>query len=124
MVEMVLVREERVAAFAYAVEDDSHHVKQRDQQCRERYDHIPGCIIPGVGREAQAEHQEAENIAQCQAACIPHKKLMALEFIPEDIVEPERDDDPQSSECQQGVDVVVPEEQHHAEYSQRYAAQA
>ena len=112
VVDMVLVRQERIAAFADAVDDHAHDVEQRDYQRGKGDDSIPGCILSLIYRERQAQYEETQYVAQGQTACVSHEKLVPLTGVPENIVEPERDDYPEGRQSQKGMDILVPHQQH------------
>ena len=90
--EVVLVRQERVLFIAEAMQDDTDDVEHRDNQGRKGDYHLRVSEV-GVCRvfDAQMDSQHTEDIAQRQAACITHKKLVGALGVTEDIVEPERD---------------------------------
>ena len=112
VVDMVLVRQERIAAFADAVDDHAHDVEQRDYQRGKGDDCVPGCILSLIYRERQAQDEKAKYIAQGQTACVSHEKLVPLTGVPENIVEPERDDYPEGRQSQKRMDILVPHQQH------------
>ena len=124
MVDMVLVRQERIAAFADAVDDHAHDIKQRDYQRGKGDDSVPGCILSLIYRKRQAQYEETQYVAQGQTACVSHEKLVPPEGIPEYIVEPERYDDPEGRKAQERMHILMTHQEHHAQHGQRYAAQA
>ena len=95
VVDMVLVWKERVAAFPDAVDHHTHDIEQRYYKGRERYDHAAGSVRLRCGGEAQPQHYETQDIPEGQAACVSHEELVSAESIAEDVVEPERNDDPE-----------------------------
>ena len=67
MVDMVLVRQERVASVAYSGCKDAHHVKQWNGKCAQCHDaYVMEVNIPyGIGLP-EMQDEERERVAQCQ----------------------------------------------------------
>ena len=125
VVDVVLVRQEGVPAVAHAVQDDAYHVQRRDQQHAEGHQHGRAA---GLGQRVARVHavahgEQAEQVAQHQAARVAHEDFPAAGGVAEDVVGEEGDEHADADESHQGVDPpVVPDEQA-AEHGQRHHAQ-
>ena len=90
------------------VQDYTDHVQQRYQN-RGEGDHQIGIrtIRERAVRHAQVDDQEADHVAQRQAASVAHEKLMATVRVAEDVVTPEGHQDSKRADRQQGVKCIA-----------------
>ena len=111
MVDMILVRQERVLPVAYPMQVDPDHVAARNQQGREGQHHrmYISSIIVRVAH-GQLETKEAEHHADGQAACITHEDLLPVLGVPKNIVIEERNKHSQCGERQHGIDILMEHE--------------
>ena len=123
VVEMILVREERASSLPYPVEGDPHHIKHRYEQRAECDDHISCPPRFEIGLLAQVNHQIAQDVAEGEAAGIPHEEFVPLALVTEYVVEPEYDHNAESDKGESGVDVFPVQDEHPREYAQCDAAQ-
>lgn len=104
VVDMVLVRQERVLLVSQPVAHHSHHVEQRHQHGGKRQHHV--IVAHGTGmhiHRTQVNHQEADDISQRQRSRITHEELPAPHLVSKHIIIPERDDHTQSRDTEQGI---------------------
>ena len=121
---MILVRKERVLLVPEAVHHYAHHIEQGDDQRGESQHHVgvPGYLRLRVGT-AQVDNQQADDVAQNQAARVAHEQLVAALGVAEHVVEPERDYYPESGESQQGIQLVALYRADDPQYEKGNAAQ-
>lgn len=107
------------------VQDYTDNVQQRYQH-RGEGDHQIGIrpIRERAVRHAQVDDQEADHVAQRQAASVAHEKLMTTVCVAEDVVTPEGHQDSKRADRQQGVNVLPLDEKDHAQDRQGDAAKA
>lgn len=106
VMDMVLVRQERVLLVSQSVAHHSHHVEQRHQHGGKRQHHV--IVAHGTGmhiHRTQVNHQETDDISQRQRSRIAHKELPAPQGISKHVVEPERDNHTQCRDTEQGIGV-------------------
>ena len=104
VVDMVLVRQERVLLVSQPVAHHSHHVEQRHQHGGKRQHHV--IVAHGTGmhiHRTQVNHQETDDISQRQRSRITHEELPAPHLVSKHIVIPEWDDYTQCRDTQQGI---------------------
>lgn len=106
VVDMILVRQERVLLASQSVAHHSHHVEQRHQHGGKRQHHVIVAHSTGMHiHRTQVNHQEADDISQRQRTRITHEELPAPHLVSKHIIIPERDDHTQSRDTQQGIGV-------------------
>ena len=106
VMDMVLVRQERVLLVSQSVAHHSHHVEQRHQHGGKCQHHV--IVAHGTRmhiHRTQVNHQEADDISQRQRTRITHEELPAPHLVSKHIIIPERDDHTQSRDTQQGIGV-------------------
>ncbi len=110
--------------LAKTVQDYTDNVQQRYQH-RGEGDHQVGIrpIRERAVRHAQVDDQEAEHVAQRQAAGVAHEKLMPTVRAAEDVVTPKGHQDTQRAERKQGVNVLPLDQKDHAQDRQGDATQ-
>ena len=103
MVDVALVRQERILPVSQSVTHHSHHVEQRHQHRGKGKHHV---VVRHHMRahihRAQVNHQETDDVAQRQRTRIAHKELPAPHGISKHVVEPERDNHTQRRNAEQG----------------------
>lgn len=103
VMDMVLVRQERVLLVSQTVAHHSHHVEQRHQHRGKGKHHVVvGNHMRVHIHRAQVNHQETDDVAQRQRTRIAHKELPAPHGISKHVVEPERDNHTQRRNAEQG----------------------
>ena len=91
MVDMVLIRQERVLSVAYPMQINPDHITARNQQrgeCQHHRIYMYRIII--CPTHSQLETEKTEHHANGQAACVTHENLFSVLGIPENIVIKER----------------------------------
>ena len=125
VVDMVLVRQERVLMVAQPVEDHSSDIQQRHEQRGEGDDHIRRFRFPLRGVSCtQMDDQYTEDISQSQASCIAHEQLVSPASISEHVIEPERYQYSQGGQGQYDIDKFTTEGIHDRQYDKSDAAQS
>lgn len=103
MMDVALVRQERILPVSQSVTHHSHHVEQRHQHRGKGKHHV---VVRHHMRahihRAQVNHQETDDVAQRQRTRIAHKELPAPQGISKHVVEPERDNHAQRRNAEQG----------------------
>lgn len=103
MVDVALVRQERILPVSQSVTHHSHHVEQRHQHRGKGKHHVVVRHHMWVHiHRAQVNHQETDDVAQRQRTRIAHKELPAPQGISKHVVEPERDNHAQRRNAEQG----------------------
>lgn len=116
VVDVILVRKKRAAAFTYPVERHPHNVEHRHKQRAESHYHIH-CVLPAGRAEAEMYHEIAEDVAEGKAACVAHEELVAFPFVSEHIVEPEHHHDAEGDQRHGRVDVFLFHHEHAGQYA-------
>lgn len=123
VMDMVAVRQERVAVLAQTVQHHSRDIQQRHDERRQGQHEITRRVIAGVSRETHPEHQEAQDVAEREAARVAHEQLVPAPFVAEHVVEPEGHNDAQGGDRDERVHVFAPHHHHDAQNRERDAAQ-
>ena len=76
-----------------------------------------------MSRKAHPEHQEAQDVAEREAARVAHEQLVPAPLVAEHVVEPEGYDDAQGGDRDERVHVFAPHHHHDAQNRERDAAQ-
>ena len=124
VVNVVLVREERVAAVAYPVQIDSHYVAAGYEQGREEADHQVGFVVPAFGRgqRQELEAEDGKHHADREAARIAHEYFPLLFGVAEYIIIIERYEHSQGGKGKHGIDILATMVEHGAVGQQGDAA--
>ena len=124
VVKMVLVRQEGTLAGTQAVDDHPDHVEQGHNQGGQGDDQRRiGVRVRVEAHKAEVDYQKAQDVAQRQAAGIAHEQLVPFLGVAEHVVNPERNQDAQGGQGQEGVDVLADPDVHPGQHGQRDAAQ-
>ena len=123
--DMVFVRQERIAAVAHPVQVDPHYVAAGDEQGREKADHEERVVDTAFRRfqRQQFETEESEHHADGKAACVAHEDLPLFFGVAEYIIIIEGDEYAQCGEREHGIDVLPAMEEHDSVDQQGDAAQ-
>ena len=124
MMNMILVRQERILTMTHAVEIHPHHITARHQQRRERQHHRVHPLRSLLAHRSHLHTQDTDNHTDGQTARIPHENLLLLLRITEHIVVEELHQNAQRSKRQHRIQILTQREIHNAEEQTRHAAQA
>ena len=125
VVKMVLVRQEGTLAGTQAVNHHPDHIEQGHNQGGQSNDQRRiGVRVRVEAHKAEVDYQKAQDVAQRQAAGIAHEQLVPFLGVAEHVVNPERNQDAQGGQGQEGVDVLADPDVHPGQHGQRDAAQS